>query len=240
MIKVKILFFIFCLTSSSGQATDISSFITLADSFFKKYVSNGQVAYSKIKQNGTDIEVLYKQIGDTDLNGLDDNSKKAFYINSYNLIAIHEVAKHYPLKSPMDVKGFFNSELHSVAKEKMTLNDLEIKKLLQPYKDARFHFALVCAARSCPPLPSFAFQPDRLDQQLTERATLALNNKEWVKVYPEQKKVELSKIFEWYKADFTKEGKTSLDWINPFRKEIIPNKFLVGYYEYDWALNERK
>ena len=239
MIKAKILFFTFCLVVSSGHATDISSFITLADSFFKKYVTNGQVAYSKIKQNSIEIEVLYKQIGDINLNGVDDDSKKAFYINSYNLIAIYEVDKHYPLKSPMDVKGFFDKMLHTVAGEKMTLNDLEIKKLLQPYKDARFHFALVCAARSCPLLPSFAFHADRLDQQLTERAILALNNKKWVRVYPEQKKAELSKIFEWYKADFTTEGKTSLDWINQFRKEKIPNSFLVGYYEYDWALNER-
>jgi predicted ATPase len=239
MINAKILIFTFCLAVSSGHATDISSFTTLADNFFKKYVSNGQIAYSKIKQNNTEIEELYKQIADIHLNGLDNNSKKAFYINSYNLIAIYEVTKHYPLKSPMDVKGFFDNVLHTVAGEKMTLNDLEIKKLLQPYKDARFHFALVCAARSCPLLPSFAFQAEGLDQQLTERAKLALNNKEWVKVYPNQKKAELSKIFEWYRADFTTEGKTSVDWINQFRKEKIPNNFAVGYYEYDWALNER-
>ena len=240
MNKAKILIFTFCLTVSSGHATDIRSFITLADVFFKKYITNGQVAYSKIKQNSSDIEGLYKQIGDANLNAVDDTSKKAFYINSYNLIAIYGITKHYPLKSPMDVKGFFDKELYTVAGEKMTLNDLEIKKLLQPYKDARFHFALVCAARSCPLLPSFAFHPDRLDQQLTERATLALNNKVWVKVYPEQKKVELSKIFDWYKADFTNDAKTLLEWINQFRKEKIPNHFVVGYYEYDWALNERK
>ena len=223
----------------SGHTTNITSFISSADNFFKKYVTNGQVAYSKIKQDSTEIEVLYKQIGELNLNGLDDNSKKAFYINSYNLIAIYGITKHYPLKSPLDVKGFFDNELHTVAGERMTLNDLEIKKLLQPYKDARFHFALVCAARSCPLLPSFAFQPDRLTQQLTDRATLALNNKEWVRVYADKKKVELSKIFDWYKADFTTGGKTTIEWVNLFRKEKIPLHFLVEYYEYDWVLNKR-
>ena len=89
MLKAKFLFFTFCLTVSSSQATDISSFVTKSDGFFKKYVTNGQVDYSKIKQNSTEIEVLYNQIGDINLNGLDDNSKKAFYINSYNLIAIN-------------------------------------------------------------------------------------------------------------------------------------------------------
>ena len=222
-----------------GQGGDLRSFTTSADNFFKKYVSNGQVDYSKIRQNSTEIETLYTQIGALNLSGLDDNSKKAFYINSYNLIAIYGVTKNYPLKSPLGVNGFFDKVLHTVAAEKITLNDLEVKKLLEPYKDARFHFALVCAARSCPLLPSSAFQPDKLDQQLTERATLALNNKEWVRVDAAQKKVELSKIFDWYKADFTTDGKTSLEWINQFRKEIIPTNFLIGYYEYDWALNKR-
>jgi hypothetical protein len=223
----------------SGRGADVKSFIISADNFFKKYVSNGQVAYSKIKQNSTEIETLYKEMGTLILSGHDDNSKKAFYINSYNLIAIYGVAKRYPLKSPLDVDGFFDKALHTVATEKMTLNDLELTKLLQPYKDARVHFALACAAKGCPPLANFAFQPDKLDQQLTGRAALALNNKEWVRVYAEQNKVELSKIFDWYKGDFTVDGKSPLDWINQFRKAKIPISFLVGYYEYDWTLNEK-
>ena len=235
----KFIVVVLILQSLFAQADNVKPFIAASDVFFKKYVSNGGVTYSKIKQNIGEIGILYKQIGEAKLDGLDDNSKKAFYINAYNIIVIYWVAKHYPLKSPLDDSGFFDKVRHTVAGEELTLNVLEIKKLLLPYKDARFHFALACAAKSCPPLPSFAFQPDKLEQQLTERTTLALNNKGWIKVYEDKKKIELSKIFDWYKGDFAADGKTLIDWINQFRKEKIPTTYTVGFYEYNWALNDR-
>ena len=235
----KFIVVVLILQSLFAQADDVKPFIAASDVFFKKYVFNGAVTYSKIKQNIGEIGILYKQIGEAKLDGLDDNSKKAFYINAYNIIVIYWVAKHYPLKSPLDDSGFFDKVRHTVAGEELTLKVLEIKKLLLPYKDARFHFSLACAAKSCPPLPSFAFQPDKLEKQLTERTTLALNNKEWIKVYADKKKIELSKIFDWYKGDFTADGKTIIDWINQFRKEKIPTTYAVGFYEYNWALNDR-
>jgi hypothetical protein len=66
-----------------------------------------------------------------------------------------------------------------------------------------------------------------------------LNNPGWLKINNAEKKVELSKIFEWYKKDFTADGKTELEWINQYRKEKIPATYTVGFYEYNWALNEK-
>lgn len=218
---------------------DLPSFIKSADGFFKKYVSNGSVAYSKIKQNMLEIDGLYASVGEMDLSKIDEASKKAFYVNAYNIVVIYWVAKHYPLKSPLDNSGFFDKIKHKIAGEEMTLNGLEIKKLLIAYKDARLHFALACAALSCPPLASFAYQSAILDKQLEERASFALNNPSWLKVNDAQKKIELSKIFEWYKKDFVASGKTEIEWINQFRKEKIPATYAVGFYEYNWALNER-
>lgn len=221
-----------------GLGADVKSFITSADVFFKRYVDNGSVAYVKLKKNFSEIEGLYKEVETMNLTGIDNNSKKAFYINAYNIIVIYWVTKHYPLKSPLDDSGFFDKVKHQVAGEEMTLNALEIKKMLMPYKDGRFHFALACAAKSCPPLASFAFTSDKIEQQLTERTTLALNNKEWIKVHSDKKSVELSKIFKWYSGDFTTDNKSPLEWINQFRKIKIPVTYSVGFYEYDWTLND--
>ena len=218
---------------------DLSSFFKSADAFLKKYVSNGSVSYAKIKQNLHEVEVLYQQIGSITLSGVSEDMQKAFYINAYNIVVIYWVAKHYPLKSPLDNSGFFDKIKHTIAGEEMTLNSLEIKKLLLTYKDARFHFALACAAKSCPPLASFAYLPGTLDKQLNDRTTAALNNPNWLKVNAAEKKVELSKIFEWYKKDFTASGKTEIEWINQYRKEKISTGFSVGFYEYNWALNEK-
>ena len=232
------LYFLATSLMSFGE-DQLSAFTSSSDSFLKKYVSNGSVAYTKIKQNIGEVEALYALIGKMNLSGVDVAMQKSFYINAYNIIVIYWVAKHYPLKSPLDNSGFFDKVKHKVAGEEITLNSLEIKKLLLPYKDARLHFALACAAKSCPPLASFAYTPITLDKQLTERATAALNNPGWLKINNAEKKVELSKIFEWYKKDFTADGKTELEWINQYRKEKIPATYTVGFYEYNWALNEK-
>jgi hypothetical protein len=237
--KKIILLLLLSVPSFLCKSADVKSFLASSDTFFKKYVDNGSVRYTKIKNNITEIEALYKEAGEMKLDGADDNSKKAFFINAYNVIVIYWVVKHYPLKSPLDDSGFFDKVKHKVAGEEMTLNSLEIKKLLTPYKDARFHFALACAAKSCPPLASFAYMPATLDKQLTERATAALNNPGWMKVNAAQKKVELSKIFDWYKKDFTGDGKTEIEWINQYRVEKIPTSYAIGFYEYNWALNEK-
>jgi hypothetical protein len=203
--------------SLNVTAMDLKSFFADADQFLKKYVTNGLVDYKAIKKNNSEIEKLYREIGMTDLSA----------------------SKYYPLKSPLDQSGFFDKVKHLIAGENITLNTLEIKNLLQGFKDARIHFALACAAKSCPPLASSAYTPDKLDVQLKERTVSALNNKEWMRVFPSQKRVELSKIFEWYKADFTSNGRSVLDWINQFRKEPIPSTYSIGYYEYNWSLNEK-
>lgn len=237
MNKKLIFCYLFTLAITTAWGADLTSFFQQSDTFFKKYVKNGSVAYAKVKQSN-DAALLYTQVGEMNLKSASDTEKKAFYINAYNIIVIHYVSKHYPLKSPLDQSGFFDQVKHTVAGELMTLNSLEIKKLLATYKDARFHFALACAAKSCPPLASFAFVPAQLEDQLNERTSLALNNPAWIKVNAGQKKVELSKIFEWYKKDFTANNKSEIEWINTFRKEKIPATYAVGYYEYDWRLNE--
>ncbi len=235
----KLFLILAALTIQNGiHAQNVNTFFNQSDAFFKKYVSNGSVSYTSVKKNIGEIEVLYKQVGAMNVSKENDATKKAFYINAYNVIVIYYVAKHYPLKSPLDNSGFFDKVKHKVSGEDLTLNALEIKKLLLTYKDARVHFALACAARSCPPLASFAYMPDQLDKQLTERTTQAVNDSDWLKVQPGKKSVELSKIFDWYKKDFTTDGKSVIDWINPYRKEKIPASYSVGYYEYNWKLND--
>jgi hypothetical protein len=213
-------------------------FIDNSDRFLSAYVTSGRVDYARIKSQSDEIHRLYEYIGNADLSGLEEQERKAFYINAYNLIVIYQVSSYYPLKSPMDASGFFDGVKHRVAGEMLTLNALEIKKLLIPYKDARIHFALACAANSCPKLASFAYQPDRLDQQLDQRTREAINDENWLMVDAVNKKVAISKIFQWYKKDFDEYSGSVLAFINAFRKTPVPAGYSMEFYEYDWGLNE--
>jgi hypothetical protein len=235
---VKCLFVLLCVLTARDSAANVSAFTEKADQFLRQYVKDGNVAYGAIKSNFKAIASLYQEVGQMNLEGVPSEARKSFYINAYNIVVIYSVVKHLPLESPLDHAGFFDKVQHKVAGEMLTLNTLEVEKLLKVYKDARIHFVLVCAAKSCPPLAGFAYTPDKLDGQLTARTKLSLNDSTWLRLIKAQKKVELSKIFEWYAGDFTQNGQSVIEWINTYRTEKIPAGYTVAYYEYDWRLNE--
>lgn len=229
----------FILIASLLGTLSVTTFTEQTDAFLSDHVSAGKVDYAGISQDRGQIDELYQQIGEMSLKGTSDAEKKAFYINAYNIITIRQIVAHYPVKSPMDVKGFFDQKKHTVAGEQFTLNELEKKKLLEPYQDPRVHFVLVCAAVSCPPLANFAYRADKLDEQLDEKTQQALNSGSFVRVSRDQKKVELSKIFEWYNSDFTRDSPSLIAYVNQYRDQKIPSGYQVRHYEYNWQLNNQ-
>ena len=222
-----------------GLLSGITPFTEEANTLLSDQVSAGKVDYQAIKNDHRRIDALYQQIGDLSLDGISDAEKKAFYINAYNIITIYQVVENYPVKSPQEVDGFFDQKKHTVAGESLTLNELEKKKLLEPYQDPRVHFVLVCAATSCPPLADFAYEADQLDEQLDQKTRQALNNDQFIRVKEDQNSVEISKIFEWYQDDFIRKTASPLAFINQYRDKKIPSTYRVDYYEYDWTLNRQ-
>ena len=233
----KIFTLLLSLTLFSAKAQDLNRFYQQVDAFLKKYTKNGRVSYDKINKSMQEAEAIYQDIGTMDLGRATGNEKIAFYINAYNMIVIYQVAKYYPLKSALDQSGFFDKVKHKVAGEMITLNALEIIKLLRNYKDPKFHFALACAAKGCPKLASFAYLPLQLDKQLNDRTKLALNDKYFIQVADQNQKVNVSMIFKWYEKDFTMNGQSVIQFINTYRTTKIPEGYRLDYYTYNWSLN---
>lgn len=240
MHRARSLFFAALLLASSGNAQIRSaSFFQQANNFLGKHVRHGMVDYPAIKSNPDEIKALVAALAKFDLKTLSGNhAEKAFWINAYNLLVIHAVASHYPIKSPLDVPGFFDRAKHRLAGDSLTLNEIENNKLRKTYGEARIHFALVCAAKGCPELSSQAYIAEKLAAQLDKQTRAALNNAKHVRVNPNAKEVLISEIFKWYEIDFTKNGKTVLDYINQYRTEKIPADFSISYIPYDWTLND--
>ncbi len=229
---------LFLSISLNSSAQNLADYFKEVNTFLTKYSMDGMVKYSQVKKSDSRIEAIYNQIGSMNLDGASPAEKKAFYINAYNMVVIYQITKYYPLKSALDQSGFFDQVKHTIAGERMTLNKLEIVKLLSTYKDSRVHFALSCAAKGCPKLASFAFFPNKLDQQLKDRSELALNSNYFIRLNQKDKKVSISMIFKWYEKDFTTNGNTVLSSINKFRNNKIPSSYSIDYYKYDWSLNE--
>ncbi len=207
------------------------------DVFLKKYVKNGKVDYQSLKSNFNEIDRIYNSLKTVDTKNLHDNEVKAFYINAYNVIVIHQITKYFPLKSALDRNGFFDKVKHSVAGENLTLDQIEKGKVIIKFKDPLVHFAFSCAAIGCPELANYAFTPSIIDEQLIARAKNSINNPDFIKIDNLKKEVNVSMIFKWYEKDFLMNEKSVINYINQYRTQKIPADYQINFYEYDWSLN---
>ena len=227
----------FAVITIDVHSQSLGNFFDAADVFMKKWVKNGDIDYMALKSEQKELETLKEMIAKADLNSASEDEKKAFYINAYNLLVIHQVTSNYPLKSAMDKSGFFDAIRHNVAGTPATLDRLEKKYLILAYGDPRIHFAVACAAKSCPKLASFSYRPSKLNEQLDERTNEAINSRYVVNLSKSDKKVWVSKIFDWYKRDFGGNEDGIEEFINKYRKATLPS-WSLGYLEYDWTLND--
>lgn len=224
----------------SLQSQTIDSFFDKSDAFFNIYVKNNKVDYEPLIKNDIKLDEILKIAQNIDLSNENNAIVKAFWINAYNLTVIKTVISKYPVKSPLDISGFFDKIIHNLADKKVTLNDIENKMLRAKYKDPRFHFVLVCGANGCPPILNKAYLPFTLEEQLNKQTRLGVNNPNFIKVNEKTRKVQLSQIFEWYKEDFVSKDSQEIDFLNKYRINKIDDNYKISYYTYDWNLNKVK
>jgi len=208
------------------------------DTFLKKYVStSGDVDYKSIKANKKELEAITKTFSATSvLTSWSTNDQLAFWINAYNVFTIDLIVNHYPIKSIQNLDGGkpWDVKRITIGGKKYSLNNIENDIIRPQFKDARIHFAVNCAAKSCPPILNGAFFSKSLDEQLDTVTKKFINNTKYQNIT--SGKMTLSKIFDWYKVDF---GDISA-YINKHSTIKVNNNTAVLYKEYDWSLNEKK
>lgn len=170
------------------------------------------------------------------------NAQLAYWINVYNAFTVKIVADNYPVKSIKDIKkGIpFVSSVWDVKfipfnDGMMDLNEVEHGILRKQFYEPRIHFAINCASFSCPPLLNEAYTAENLAIQLTKMSKVFLEDEN--RNIISQNKVQLSKIFSWFKGDFTKE-QTLIEFLNLYAPVKISNNAAIDYLPYNWELNE--
>ncbi len=234
-VKYLILTLLFTASIIKLNAQDVNTFFQKSDLFFKSVVENGNVNYSSIKDDRVKLEELTTIISQISPEKLSPVDRKAFLINSYNLLVINEIMKYYPISSTQKVNGFFESIKHDIGGNRWTLNEIENEQIRKEYNDPRIHFVLNCAAVSCPPVTDFAYFPNSLDRQLEKQTTLAINDSNFI--YEKNGKNYISNIFKWYKSDFTEKGSV-VDFINQYRTQKLNPENRTIHYPYDWSIND--
>jgi len=92
-----------------------------------------------------------------------------------------------------------------------------------------------CAAISCPDLRGEPYAAATLDTQLAEQVARTFANP--TKGYAANgKSVRVSKVMDWYGNDFN--GGDVATWIRENAPVTMPSGVRVGFFAYDWALND--
>ncbi|MCB9306578.1 MAG: DUF547 domain-containing protein [Lewinellaceae bacterium] len=206
------------------------------DSLLQKYVSEaGKVDYKGLK---TDKAALDAYCDLLSANPVQEHwsreEKMAYWINAYNAFTLKLITDHYPTKSIMNFDGGKTWDIRRIriGGKKYSLNNIENDILRPQFGDARIHFAINCAARSCPPLWNHAYTAENLETTLESRARAFINNSKYNTIAANRARV--SKIFEWYAADF---GDLK-SFLNRYSDVALNKNAAVSFNEYDWALNE--
>jgi hypothetical protein len=230
--------FLVVVPLSARAISDIHSFCVQADIFFRANAIAGSVNYSSLKKNPSSLDSLLSFLKSYEYSTADSVSKETYLINSYNLFVIETIVQNYPVTTPKAITGFYDRIKHTLGNKLVTLNEIENDSLRSVYHDPRFHFVLVCGAKGCPPIASFAFFPEQLENQLENQTRKAVNDPGFIRVNDQKKEASLSEIFKWYESDFKTNGQTVLQFINQYREKTIPTDYSISYYDYDWNLND--
>ena len=232
----------------TGENVDVRSGINhdQFDRLLKKYVNEqGLINYGTWKQNAADLSALddyLKQFAPKIENLAQGSEKAASLANAYNAFTLRWILSNYPTESIWQLKDSFSGKRNEIGDRRVSLDDIE-HGALRPLIGYRTHAVLVCAARSCPPLQRFAYAGDKFEEQNDRAYQAWLAREELNKFLPNEKKVDISSIFKWFKQDFDKTGGVAkiLGHYAPqsVREFAASGKYDTGYLPYNWGLNDQ-
>ena len=202
-----------------------------------QYVSRaGNVQYKSLKESRMkEIEQYLKELADNPVQKSWTKAQKmAYWMNAYNAFTVKLILDNYPITSITKLSGgkVWDKKWIKLGDKTYSLNNIENDILRPMYKDARIHFAVNCAAKSCPPLLNRAWTDVNLEYYLEGQAKRFINHPDYNQISAD--KVVISKIFEWYAEDFG----NIIEYLNKYSKTKINPDAKVSYQEYDWALNQ--
>lgn len=232
--------------------------IALYTDMLADHVIEGSVDYRKLCGDGR-LESFIAYLAATDPATLpSDVDRFAFWLNAYNAFTLKIVCDNYPVDSINDLhfggriighvtkKTAWDKEFAVVGGETYSLNHIEHDIIRPVFADPRAHFALVCAAVSCPPLRTEAYRGDRLDEQLDDQGRVFLAQTEKNRFDVEAKTAYLSRILDWYQDDFGDGDEEVLRYVARFLPDSLASEIRVDarewkvkHTEYDWSLNGR-
>lgn len=222
--------------------------------------SASQVRYAEFAKDRAALKAYLgtlSAVAEGEFRGWPRAQQMAFLINAYNAFTVELILEHYPVKSIKDIgsdlfSNRWKRKFFRLLGRESYLDQIEHEILRKPgsYDEPRVHFAVNCASIGCPMLREEAFVAARLEQQLEEQAVRFLSDRSRNRVSA-QGRLEVSKIFDWFKEDwesgyqgiksreqyFAKYARLLSD--DPaLQKRVAEGKAPLSFLDYDWSIND--
>jgi len=216
----------------------------------------GHVDYVHLKRDADSVLAPYlRRLAEMNPADWSRDARLAFWINAYNAYTLKLIVDHHPVPTiwattpgpakPSKKNSPFGIKLGTVADTTRTLDEIEHEIIRERFAEPRIHFALVCAAVSCPRLRREAFTGPRLDAQLDDQARTFLHDDSKNRIPAGDDRIALSRILKWYGQDFGPSTDALQRYVTRYfegqvRDRLSQADYTVDFLPYDWALNDQK
>lgn len=205
------------------------------DQLLRKYVSaNGVVDYQGIKTDINKFDGYLEELRRNPVNNKWSKDKQlAYWINAYNAFTIKMIINNYPVSKITDLEGGkpWDKSWIKLGNKTYSLNNIENDIIRPQFEEPRIHFAVNCAAKSCPPLLNRAWTEENLEKFLATQTKNFITNVNYNQI--KSTKATISKIFDWYKEDFS----DLIAFLNKYSDTKLKQNSEISFMEYNWSLN---
>ena len=235
----------FAIPCQAEDSPDHSAY----DGLLHRYAFPAGVDYRGWSHNKEDLATLRSYIVSLERQApsrLERGEALAYWINLYNAATLNLILEHYPVATIKDIGTALSSpwkkKVVTVEGKQLSLNEIENDIVRPSFLEPRIHFALNCAARSCPPLRNSAYVGAQLESQLEEQ-TIAFVGDAKKNYIDDKGTLHLSKLFDWYAKDFEESKGSAVAFVKPYITALQAYTATgatppVKFEDYDWALNE--
>jgi len=212
--------------------------------------------YKALKaQDKKTLDDLRRQLATVDVQTLNKQDQLAYWINLYNINVVGVVVDNYPIESIKDLStdpiirlNVFKKPYVQTKRGAISLNDVENERIRDGFKDPRIHFAINCAAQSCPPIRTEPYVGSKVSEQLDDQARKFINGPNGVRLEKGSGGalvLHTTKIMDWFQTDFDKWGGGRVPFLIRYassdkRKQIeaAGNQAKLAFDDYSWKLND--
>ena len=218
------------------------------DALLRAHVDgDGLVDYAGFASERAALDAYLASLASAPFYELGRDEKLALLLNAYNAFTLRLILEHRPLASIKDIPSGrrWDDRRWRLAGETLSLNQIEHERIRPRFQEPRVHFALVCAARGCPPLRAEAYVGARLEAQLADQARRVHSDKRWLRFDPASLTLHLTRLYDWYGSDFLQAASSVEEYVAAHDLSVraalgAGRRVEIRWLPYDWSLNERR